>query len=117
MPLVLGWQHAVLGCSASLHRKIAVQFDQQRLGGHRLRGINLNFIVILRARDGRRKQSTAHNRKEQEAEHHAGGSGNWKLLFQTAGAAIRPTALNRTAWISKLFWGLNSPLPIWTSYS
>src|SRR5271154_25616 len=117
MLLVLGRQHAELDCSASLHGKIAVQFDQQRLGGHRLRGINLNFVVILRTRVGRVQQSTAHNRKEHYAKQHAGGSCNWKPLFHTAGAAIRSTAVNRTAWIRNLFGRLSSALPIWTSYS
>jgi hypothetical protein len=114
--LVLGWQQSELRCSASLHRKIAMQFDQQRLRGRRLGGINLNFIIILRTRAGRVQQSAAHNRKEQDAKHHAGGSCNWKPLFHTASAAIRPTVVDRTARIRNLFGRLNSAVAIGTSY-
>src|SRR5580658_3205853 len=72
--LVLGWQHAELSRGASLHREIAVYFEEQRLGSHRLRGIDLDFVVILRTRNGRAKQSEAQNKKEQDASARASSS-------------------------------------------
>jgi hypothetical protein len=75
---------AEFGLRASLHRKVAMQLSEQRAWRHRLGGIYLDFVIVLRARrrGGQQRDSREHDEKRADATNSRVTGRNLFLRFQ-----------------------------------